>query len=412
MELSYGHQTGGHDTFSNGLPRPLDEVTSTKVLECGMEMLFRGMFVVFLFGVIVAHAANGSGDQNAALRLTLPPVFYAVPGVEMSIYYDNIVLTETPENCQFKFTCDIGSSEPRRWTVTPTAKDVGFHALTVEVAEGDKVIAKAKTKLRVVPAEAGTGKEIRVLIVGDSLTHATVYPNEVARLLSLPGNPKWEMIGTFRPAGAAPGVGHEGYGGWTWVRFANHYEPAPDGTYKKMSSPFVFMGEDGKPVLDVARYFDEKCGGKRPDYVTFLLGINDCFGLKPDDPAAIDKGIDAMFTQAETLLAAFRKAAPQSDLSVCITTPPNSREEGFYANYQGNYHRWGWKRIQHRLVERELAQFGGREKDHIFSVPTELNVDPVDGYPNNNGVHPNAVGYQQIGASIYAWIKARLSPAK
>ena len=83
-------------------------------------------------------------------------------------------------------------------------------------------------------------------------------------------------------------------------------------------------------------------------------------------------------------------------------------EEAFDANYQGRYHRWGWKRIQHRLVERQLARFAGREDERLFVVPTELNLDPVDGYPTNNGVHPNSHGYQQIGASIYAWMKARL----
>ncbi len=39
-------------------------------------------------------------------------------------------------------------------------------------------------------------------------------------------------------------------------------------------------------------------------------------------------------------------------------------------------------------------------------MPTELNIDPVDGYPENNGVHPNAAGYAQIGASFHAWLKA------
>ena len=53
-----------------------------------------------------------------------------------------------------------------------------------------------------------------------------------------------------------------------------------------------------------------------------------------------------------------------------------------------------------------LERFSGREKDGIHLVPTELNVDPVDGYPNNNGVHPNAFGYSQIGASFYSWMKA------
>lgn len=33
----------------------------------------------------------------------------------------------------------------------------------------------------------------------------------------------------------------------------------------------------------------------------------------------------------------------------------------------------------------------------------------IDGYPPDNGVHPNPVGYQQIGTSIYSWLKWRLA---
>ena len=116
--------------------------------------------------------------------------------------------------------------------------------------------------------------------------------------------------------------------------------------------------------------------------------------------------IDEVLDNADKLLAEFHKAAPKAVFAVGLTTPPNAREEGFEANYKGKYHRWGWKRIQHRLVQRMLERLGGREKDGIHLVPTELNVDPVDGYPNNNGVHPNAFGYAQIGASFYSWMKA------
>ena len=77
----------------------------------------------------------------------------------------------------------------------------------------------------------------------DRLTHGTIYANEIARPLSLPGNPEWKMLGTHRPSRAEEGVAHEGYGGWTWGRFASHFEPNPDGTYRKRSSPFVYLGD-------------------------------------------------------------------------------------------------------------------------------------------------------------------------
>ncbi len=361
---------------------------------------------ILLVGVLCT--ATCFADTSAGpLRLTLPPAMYAVPGVEMSLYYDNVVLTETPEVFRFEVACDLGKADEKRWTVLPKDTDVGDHPLTVTVTDPSGTeLGRATTVLKVVPADAGTGRSIRLLIVGDSLTHATIYVNEIARLLSLPGNPAWTMLGTHKPPQAAEGVAHEGYGGWTWSRFTSHYEPNPDGTYLRRSSPFVYLGEEGKPVLDLERYFKEQCGGQRPDFITILLGINDCFGADPDDMARMDATIDAMFSHADTLLAAFRQAAPNAELGICLAPPPNSREEAFVANYEGKYHRWGWKRIQHRLVQRELTHFADREK--VFIAPIELTLDPVNGYPANNGVHPNEAGYKQIGASIYAWLKARI----
>lgn len=380
-------------------------------------MSARFLFVLLMVGAVSSESGLQAADEQAsAVRLTLPAEMYAVVGGELNVYFDNIVLTQTPENFSFDFGCDVGTVEARRWRVLPTADDAGRHKLTVTVRDsGGKVIEHAATMLNVVPADAGEGRKVKILIVGDSLTHATAWPNEVARLLANEGNPQWRMLGTHRPSSAAKGVAHEGYGGWTWQRFVTKYEPEPDGTHRKRSSPFVFLGEDEKPKLDVARYFDEHFDGERPDVVFFLLGINDCFGANPDDPKAIDTRIDLMVHQADLLLANFHMAAPNADLAICATTPPNARESGFEANYKGRYHRWGWKRIQHRLVERLLSKFE-RKPDatndvagHFFVVPTHLNLDPVDGYPENNGVHPNGFGYRQIGASVYSWLKWRLN---
>jgi hypothetical protein len=365
-------------------------------------------FLLLVFGLIVGSLQA----EPALLQLTLPPTWYAVPGVPISLYYDNVVLTEHPEAYQFEIHCDIGAAEPKRWTVTPADKDVGDHPMEVIVKDaGGKVLERAKTTLRVAPKNAGAGRELKLLIVGDSLTAATVYPNEIARLLSTDGNPKWTMLSDNKPKTAAPRVAHEGYGGWTWAAFLTRYDPQPGRTSdgKKRSSPFVFAGADGKPALDIPRYYEEICGGQSPDVMTFLLGINDCFHTKPDDQKAVDATIDAALGNAEKLLAAFHAASPKAALAVGLTTPPNSREEGFEANYHGQYHRWGWKQIQHRLVQRMIERLGNRQADGIYLVPTELNLDPVDGYPVNNGVHPNPTGYAQIGVSFYAWLKSWLA---
>ena len=131
--------------------------------------------------------------------------------------------------------------------------------------------------------------------------------------------------------------------------------------------------------------------------------------LKAGDPKALDAGIADMFVEADKLLAEFHKAAPRAQLGLCLTTPPNDRDGAFVANYKTNYPRWNWRQVQHRLVERQLEHFSGREREGIFIVPTELNLDTFAGYPDNNAVHPNKTGYQQIGASIFAWLKSRLA---
>lgn len=366
----------------------------------------------FCLTTATPHAEGPKTAVSQALQLTLPETAYATVGVPFSIYFDNIVLTQQPQSYGFEIDAALGQTEARRWTVTPSPAQVGEHPLAVRVKDAKgALLAEGKLSLKIAPANAGAGKALRLLIVGDSLTHSSLYPNEIARLLSEPGNPAWTMLGTHKPTAAKEGVAHEGYGGWTWAAFLTKYDakssapPDPKTPPRKSMSPFLYPGADGKPVLDLERYFRENCDDQPPDVVTFLLGINDCFGAKFDDPVTLDEKINSVLDNAEQLISAFHQAAPKAVFAVGLTTPPNDRQGAFVANYQDKYTRWGWKRIQHRLVQVMLQRFAHREKDGIHLVPTELNLDPIDGYPDNNGVHPNAIGYAQIGASFYAWMK-------
>ncbi|MDD2710871.1 MAG: acetylxylan esterase [Verrucomicrobiae bacterium] len=344
--------------------------------------------------------------STGSLDLTLPPLWHGIPGLKTSLYYDNIILAENSSAYRFTVNCDIGQSEKRCWSVTPSDKDVGDHPLVVTVKDAaGQTLGETKTILRITSHQAGEGKPLRLLVIGDSLTQATLYPNELARLLSLPHNPSHVMLGAHIMGNANPGVAHEGYSGSTWKWFLTQYSTDPKLPADKQRSPFVFAGAGGKPAIDVTRYLREKCGDTPPDLVTFLLGINDCFRANPGDRQAINKTIDDMFANAEALLKEFRRAAPKASFGICLVTPPNASEQAFIACHKDKYTRWGWKRIQHRLVQRQLQQFGGREAEKIFVIPTELGIDPVDGYPKDNSVHPNQTGYQQIAASIYSWIK-------
>lgn len=383
-----------------------------------------GLVLLCLSQVSLSLLSTAAADDPAAkqlaaeLRLTIPRRCYAVAGQPLSILVDDVILTQASNDYRLHVSIEhdgtwgsVGVSEPRGWSFTPENSHVGTHPIRITLTgPGERQIDERMSALVVAPSDAGRDRQIALLIVGDSLTHASLYPNSLARLLTRDGNPQWKMLGTHRPSGAADGVFHEGYGGWTWDRFANHFVPDGDSKEPKLrGSPFVFADSNGKPQLNPAQYFDQRFNGQRPDTIVFLLGINDCFSAPPDHLPQIDERIDAVFLNAEKLLKAMRMAAPKADLVVCTTPPPNSRQGAFEANYKDRYTRWGWKRIQHRLVERQIKQFDGRDAEQIFLVPTELNVDPIEGYPENNGVHPNATGYQQIADSIYAWLKCRMA---
>lgn len=368
----------------------------------------------FLLLILLPCCVTPLSADESELQLTLPPAIFVVSGEQTSIYFDNVVLTQSPEDYRFEVTCDVPHlADQRRWTFTPTDDDTGEHPLNVTVYTADNKLLESKScVLKVITVDAPQSpKSIQLLIIGDSLTHASAYPNEIGRLLSQDDHPKWKMLGTHKPSSAAKGVAHEGYGGWTWSRFVTQYEPNPDGTHRKRSSPFVFLNEDSKPQLDMPRYFAESCEDQRPDYVVIMLGINDCFSAPPDDIAGMDDRIDTMFNYADQLLAAIKDAAPNAQIGICLTTPPNARQAAFQANYKDRYTRWGWKRIQHRLVQRQIQYVDAKADPNISIVPTHLNLDPTDGYPANNGVHPNDVGYKQVGASVYSWLKWRFSNA-
>jgi len=358
-----------------------------------------------LFSLASARVVSATGQND--LRPVLPPEIYAAPGVEMSIYFDNVVCTQTPEAYTFWVTCPLGKTQARRWRVKPLASQSGSYPLTLEVKDsaGRKTLAKASALLKVAGRKTDRSKRLRLLIVGDSLTAAQVYPVELARWLDEPGNPKWEMLGKIQ---ASDRVRFEGYSGWRWSTFVTNYVEGQVAEPNRGTSPFVFTENNGKPKLDIPRYLREICNGAPPDVIVILLGINDCFDASyaPENNKLVNDTMDFMFQNADTLLKAFRKAAPDARIGLCLTPPPNAREAAFS---QKGFPRWNWKRVQHALVQRQLREFGGREKDNVFIIPIQLNLDPVDGFPENDAVHPNTEGYKQIGTSLYSWLKCLLS---
>jgi lysophospholipase L1-like esterase len=380
--------------------------------------------LALFLGIAVSPAAMAEETPNlpGPVRLVLPPVLYAVVGVETNVYFDNVVLVLDPNDYAFDVTCPRGMQQSERWTYTPAAGEEGSCPFVLEVRDGtNAVIARATSRLEIVPAEAGKDRAVSVLLVGDSLTHQSIYPQHLLDLCKAPGNPQLTLLGSHNPKGQPPENRHEGYGGWTAKGFATFWSGAArGGDSNKPGSPFLYE-DAGVQKLDFAHYLADIGAAQPPDFVTIFLGPNDVYGATDE---SIEASIDTMLANYDLLIKMVHSVSPKTRLGAVLPVPPTATQDAFGANYRNAQTRWQYKRNIHRLVERMLAQYGGREAENLFLVPAEVNLDCLHNYPTatakwnaraetegvrlNNGVHPATSGYQQIGDSLYAWLKAQL----
>ena len=387
------------------------------------------------FGLLFASAlaSNGSDDDFPGdYRLLLPPTIPALTGLETNIYFDNVYLALNPDNFLVDVIARRGKHQEHRWTFTPSTepekRDIGDHVLSLELRnQENEVIGQATTKVQVRSREVSTdAKSQSLLIMGDSLTNASVYSGRIAELAKADGLPL-RLIGTRGPgAEAQPGGGdgsgnrHEGYGGWTAQRFATKYTGiARGGEYKQCGSPFLYKDGDADPKLDFGRYCKDFNEGNAPDFVTILLGCNDIFHGTDE---TVEEKIEVMFKHFETILKMIHDHDPATKVGAILPMPPAASQNAFGENYASGQTRWQYRRNQHRLLERMLETFSDREESNVYLVPAWLNLDPIDGFPSReskahahsetmvrrqiNGVHPSQEGYWQMGDAIYAWLRS------
>jgi len=383
------------------------------------------VFILILLTLAPTAQTQGQTMPDDQVNLHLPPVIYASPGVETNVYFDNVVRVINPDNYVFRVICSIPrdqkpSQYKERWAVTPTTAKASDHSFVLEVInQANVVIARQESILRIAPIAAGAGRSVSMLMIGDSLTHNSIYPQRVLDLCQGKSNPKITLIGSFRPGGVklSPEMRHEGYGGWTAKTFATSFRKvARTGHYKQRGSPFIYKDKDGKGKLNFARYCDEFNQGKGPDVVTIFLGPNDIYRIKRDN---VEPSVNAIIKHFETLVNMIHKLRKDTAIGMVLTLPSAQSQDAL--SHDGTASQWQYKVCQRLLVKKLTQRFGGLEKQNIYIIGANLNIDCAHNYPvsesnwsahhdekiirQNNAVHPAKSGYMQIGDSIYSWLK-------
>jgi len=352
----------------------------------------------------------------AGITLTLPPSLYAVVGQEANIFFDSVV-TATPGSIYgCKVYCPKGRQQNERWVFTPGVEDVGSFPLRIEVRDAnDKIVAQGDSVVTVASSEGLRNRNTTLLAIGDSLTEAGVYTEELIAPARMAGSPRISLIGTHHSSGSPENV-HEGYGGWKYEYFLSRFDPASDAKGgRKGSSPFVF-DVAGKPVFDLPRYFKERVGGTSPDVVTIFLGTNDVFVA---DDGTREKVVDEIVAQASQLVGELRNALPAAKIGILVPVSPGS-QDAFGENYGCEFDAWTYRKNQSRLVQKMIERFSGKSDQGIYFVPSFVNFDAEGDYPTassprnardsemvarqTNALHPSERGYRHIADSIYAWL--------
>ena len=366
------------------------------------------------------------------VKLLLPERIYAVPGVEINVYFQNIVTVINPDNYVFDVDCKKGRNDLKRWRFTPTAKDVGNYKWQIRVINEDGTVAQGESELVVVPADAGKGRKLSILMVGASQTNATIYPARVYELFNNENNPEVTLVGTrrFEPKGVKipENIVHEGYGGWRWDSFLTRWgfrgKNKNDGMHPDRpigkNSPFIFPdpNDPNKGIFDLEKYFKLHNNGKSPDIVSFQLGLNDFF-LSTDENIAerTAKSLGNM----EKLIAEFRKLKPAPEIFI-FQHIPGAQQDGFGKSYACNQTSYQYRKNLD-FYNRALLKKG--KELNLRVVPVYINIDTENNYPfleqpvngknkqkvmrQNNGVHPAPAGYNQMGDTLYCFIKAYLA---
>jgi lysophospholipase L1-like esterase len=384
-----------------------------------VSFIVNGLLVVTLLEAADPASAAPSTELSDPLRMALPPEIFATVGIETNIYFDNVVLTLNTANYAFDVTCPKGKQQAERWTWRPTEADIGEVPLQLDVRDDqNRVVSHGNTTLKVSATKSDKNTSLTLLLVGDSLTHASVYSQHLLDLAAKPGQRALTLIGSH---GVEPTLGlnrHEGYGGWTAQRFATHFtETARQGDYAKRGSPFLYKQADGTVKLDFQHYCQDVNEGRFPDAVTIFLGPNDIFSCQDE---TISAGIQEMLGHYDKLIEMVKAASPGTRIGVMLPVPPAASQDAFGSNYASGQTRWQYKRNQHFLVSAMIKRYGSRQSESVHLIPTHLNLDCLHNYPietvtpnahadlkivrQSNGVHPSVQGYRQIGDTAFAWL--------
>lgn len=326
--------------------------------------------------------------------LIVPPKIPMVEGHETRVFLDNIFHNGDYYKAEKMIVAGTADAVyAGAYHVTPTAAS-SSSTQYVQYYRGQYPALMAPLNFVKVPADAGSGENIKVMLLGESTTEMAGLVNGFynltdADVLSVTG------IGT---RGTAPRL-HEGRSGWTTENYM-HDATALNITnsfYNPTSKTFDFAYYIGTNKLEM------------PDYVFIDMGINDSWQEIP---------LTTTLANYQSMIDSIHLLDSSIKIIIGLTNLP----EKFKNMWDFNI---GLKDKVLKLINALITKYGNRESEGYFLNPIYLNVDPYwdmqyeervvspDGKQKElvgtNGVHPSDSGFKRCADVLYATLKYAVS---
>ncbi len=333
-----------------------------------------------------------------SVQLYLPEEICVASGVTLELYNSQISsLGERIGNYNVKWTCAVGKNMYRKFSITGTDELTGTYPLIFTIFDDNGAqVAKASTKLRIVPAVTDS---FSLLTIGDSLSCDTATYERLNELT----DGQIIYMGT-RGVGGSLTEARRGFSAANYRSDTGYTEEEP------IEEVHPFYNEETED-FDWAYY--KESTGFDPDAVEVFLGAN---GLS-EDPAENGDNI-------AWIVRNIHKEDPKLPVYLVHTLYPANQDgigswssKDGYALYGDRYKYEEDQKVFDLMLYLEESL---KEEENLYFVPAGMchdsaynfNTVPVPVNPHSeemmevpdNAVHPGRAGYRQIADCLYSVI--------
>ena len=333
-----------------------------------------------------------------SVQLYLPEEICVASGVTLQLYNSQISsLGERIGSYNVKWTCAVGKNMYRKFSITGTDELTGTYPLIFTIFDDNGAqVAKASTKLRIVPAVTDS---FSLLTIGDSLSCDTATYERLNELT----DGQIIYMGT-RGVGGSLTEARRGFSAANYRSDTGYTEEEP------IEEVHPFYNEETED-FDWAYY--KESTGFDPDAVEVFLGAN---GLS-EDPAENGDNI-------AWIVRNIHKEDPKLPVYLVHTLYPANQDgigswssKDGYALYGDRYKYEEDQKVFDLMLYLEESL---KEEENLYFVPAGMchdsaynfNTVPVPVNPHSeemmevpdNAVHPGRAGYRQIADCLYSVI--------